>query len=219
MEFKLQGRRDCAFKLIELFVVLAVIVALAGLAGLILPAVALARYKSKRVQCLNNLKQVGIGLRIFAEDHSNKYPAQLGAAFGGAQEFVRQGEVFKHFLAMSNTIPAPKTLICPADNRKSATLFGDLKDGNISYFISLDAKVDQTGILLTGDRNLTSDGTPVNPGLSVLKTNSAIGFTRQLHRGSGNLILEDGSLWYAPDKTFEEHLRQHPMDSSRILIP
>jgi len=216
MEFKQQRRRDCAFKLLELIVVLAVIVVLTGL---ILPALALARYKSKRIQCVNNIKLVGLGLRIFASEHSNAYPAQLAADLGGAQEFVHPGEVFRHFLTISNTITTAKTLICPADNRKSATLFGDLKDGNISYFISLDAKVDQTGILLTGDHNLTLDGTPVSPGLSVLQTNSAIGFTRQLHRGSGNLILDDGSLWYAPDKTFEEHLRQHPMEPSRILIP
>ncbi len=216
MEFKQQRRRDCAFKLLELIVVLAVIVVLAGL---ILPALALARYKAKRIQCVNNLKLVGIGLRVFADDHSNAYPAKLAASLGGAQEFVGPGEVFRHFLTISNTVTAPKTLICPADNRRSAKLLSDLKDGNISYFISLDAKIDQTRILLTGDRNLILDGTPVNPGLLVLRTNFAVGFSRLLHRGSGNVVLGDGSAWYAPGKSFEEHLKQEPKETSRVLIP
>src|SRR5439155_9837005 len=117
MEFKQQRRRDCAFKLLELIVVLAVIVVLTGL---ILPALALARYKAKRIQCVNNLKLVGLGLRIFACEHGNTYPAQLAADLGGAREFVHPGEVFRHFLTISNTVTAPKTLICPADNRRSA---------------------------------------------------------------------------------------------------
>jgi type II secretory pathway pseudopilin PulG len=216
MEFKLERRTESAFKLIELIVVLVVIVVLAGL---ILPPLGLARYKAKRIQCVNNLKIVGLGLRIFASDHSDAYPAQLAADLGGAQQFVSPGDVFRHFLTVSNTIRTPKTLICPADSRSSVNLFNDLKDGNISYFISLDATVDQTRILLTGDRNLTLDGTPVNPGLLVLRTNSAIGFTCLLHRGSGNVVLGDGSAWYVPGKNFEQHLRQQPIETSRILIP
>jgi type II secretory pathway pseudopilin PulG len=216
MEFKLERRTESAFKFIELIVVLVVIVVLAGL---ILPPLALARYKAKRIQCVNNLKMVGLGLRIFASDHSNAYPAQLAADLGGAQEFVGPGDVFRHFLTVSNTITTPKTLICPADSRRSVNLFNDLKDGNISYFVSLDATVEQTQIILTGDRNLTLDGTPVNPGLLVLRTNSAVGFTRLLHGGTGNLILGDGSFLYASEKSFQQQIRQQPKETSRLLIP
>ena len=56
--------------MIELIVVLVVVVVLARL---ILPALALAKYKSKRIQCINNLKLVGLDLRIFASEHSNEY--------------------------------------------------------------------------------------------------------------------------------------------------
>ncbi len=80
-----------------LIVVLVVVVVLAGL---ILPALALAKYKSKRIQCVNNLKLVALEFRVFASDHSNAFPAQLAGNLGGAQEFVRSGEVFKHFLTI-----------------------------------------------------------------------------------------------------------------------
>ena len=67
------GKRG--FTLIELLVVIAII---AILAGLLLPALALAKEKSKRIKCLNNLRQIALGMTVYALDNADRVVVARG---------------------------------------------------------------------------------------------------------------------------------------------
>jgi hypothetical protein len=174
---------------------LAMIAAVAVIAMLGLGYLAKPRMRSSKINCVNNLKQVGLAFRLWAGDNGDKNPTQVSTNAGGTMELVASGVVFPHFLVMSNELGTPKMVRCPEDEKRSyAANWNALSDANVSYFVVPEADETIPQLWLSGDRNLATNNMPLKPGLFTMPTNRVMSWTAQIHEHRGNLGLADGSV-------------------------
>jgi len=81
-------RRD-AFTLIELLVVIAII---ALLMAILMPVLSKAKDQSRTIGCRSNLKQYGIGLRMYLDDYDHDFPDAWTWLKSESHDYVRKGE-------------------------------------------------------------------------------------------------------------------------------
>ena len=206
------------FTLIELLVIIAII---AILVGVILPQLARPRLHGCGVSCVNNLKQIGLSVRIWANDNGDRYPMQVSTNEGGTLEWRDGPNAFRHFQTMSNELSTPKVLLCPQDLERTlpATNFvTDLNNKKLSYFVGLDATETNPPAFLSGDRNITN-GFLSRRGTLFLSTNQRVGWSQQIHSNVGNICLADGSVQQPTSFGLRRALRDTGMATNRLAIP
>jgi prepilin-type processing-associated H-X9-DG protein len=204
--------------LIEIFVILAVI---AALAALLFPTLIKDKVRAQRINCVSCLKQIGLSTRVWDGDHTGLYPMQVSSTNGGTMEFITGTNAWRHLQVMSNELSTPYILICAAESdrmRTRATNFDFLSNSNLSYFVGLDANETNPQLILTGDRNITN-GASVKNGVLDLTTNTAAGWTAELHNGVGNIGLADGSVRQLSMTGLRDTVENTGLATNRLQMP
>jgi hypothetical protein len=179
---------------IELLVVIAV---LAVVAVIVLPIIARSRARGRGgyVDSTSYLKQIGLAVRVWSDDHGGFSPSQISTNQGGAKELIERGSVARYFQVMSNELGSVKLMPYMLDHeRKPATNWSVLKDDNISFFVVPEADRTVPELWLVGDRHLATNRVPLRPGLFTMPASPVISWTADLDVREQGLCYADGHV-------------------------
>lgn len=198
---------------------LVVVSTIALVALFTIPLLARWSARSSRIHCTSNLKQVGMSFRVWMDDHS-AYPMRYQTNNFNGPRYAIEQKMFAYLQVMSNELVSPIILVCPSDDRTAAASFALLGNTNISYFLGMDAP-DETmpQMFLAGDRNLTTNGTPILSGLALIKSTDTLGWTQKMHQGQGNVALADGSVQGYTSSGFQQAFRHTGTNINRLALP
>jgi prepilin-type processing-associated H-X9-DG protein len=188
------GKRRGGMTLIEVLLIVSVLMILAAV--VLIPAISRARGRPPRLQCANNLKEIGLSFQIWEADNGDYYPMFIPQTNGGTMEFNSGPNAWRHFQVMSDELIEPKLLICPADadrNRAMATDFNLLSNSNLSYFVGMASNELSARMILSGDHNI-DNGAAIKDGVLALTKTQRANWTGEMHGNAGNILLADGGV-------------------------
>ncbi len=164
---KIQPSKSAGFTLIKLLVVIAII---AILAAMLLPALAKAKNKSKQSFCLNNIKQVGLALTLYADSYDDRTPAGNDAV----AQFLTSG--VPNYLGslmpfMGTTQSMAKLITCPVT--RPANLAQEVTATNVTSYLG-------NAVVLSYIDTTVTPNRPVNRHVARIPNPSALVYLQEL---------------------------------------
>ena len=196
-------RRDAfqAFTLIELLVVIAII---AILAAMLLPALSSAKQRAQTAECLSNLHQIGLGMRMYADDSRGLYPESGGV--------IRWGQIdptthnYSWLQQLVSYVVNTNVYQCPSVRRPGFDYFNGSRAAYIAT--GVDASVNSSAIRFPTAYVLSGDtvGTQFDPADADMDdysqncvggpANGTPAIDWQTHGKGQNILFDDGHTKY-----------------------
>jgi prepilin-type N-terminal cleavage/methylation domain-containing protein len=190
-----------AFTLLEMLVVIAV---MAILAALLIPAGITTKGKAQRIVCFNNLKQINLAIRVYADDLNDATPSRGGADTSTNHVPLYSGykELIKQYVGLKGASSAQDAMFaCPADKFFPSFVFAtNTTFTSVRESLHGNSVFDYSSYAFNGGDNLTRTFGVTNhfslPGLTGVK------FSSVKHPARTALVMETSALipwsWHHP---------------------
>ncbi len=199
------------FTLIELLIVIGII---GLLAGILLPVLSRAKESARRAQCASNIRQIGMGLIMYANEHEDTFPQDTTT--------VVERPAMRSLNLLFNTYVSDKKIFkCPSDVTvtKETNAGMSLSAANDSFnqiecsygYDYTHTQVDDAGVALVSDRP------PADPSAIANSSN---------HNGRGqNVVYIDGHVefvnsplagWYEEDGVTRDNIFLNASDEAAV---